>query len=400
MQLLKNPYIFSIAIALLVFPFVAMLITLPFAIANYRKYGGISILKTIIFYSFILYLLCVFLLTALPLPSRQEVLAMDPIGINFIPFSNLREGLVYYGMTSSPATWTNTSIWLDYLRSKMFFQIVANIVMTIPLGIYLRYYFGFSLRKTVLFGFLASLFLEATQLSGLWFIYPRPYRCPDVNDLMVNTLGALIGYLIAPFFTFFLPKREELDLISWRKGDKATIIRQIVATAIDFLSISLLSSALGTLIQSLAVKHFRFDLGETYYFPLFIFYFIILQRLLNGITFGKYVVRLKAISTDNRHKTPTIFNYLVRYFLIYFLIPLGLMMIMFMLLICIILFMYDNAAILKLMGILGTGAVVLAVIAITFGIYKKHKLTPWDYFSKIRVVVANRPKQPFSTISH
>lgn len=74
-------------------------------------------------------------------------------------------------------------------------------------------------------------------------------------------------------------------------------------------------------------------------------------------------------------------------------------MIMFMFLICIIVFMYDNPAILKIIAILGTGIAVLAVLVITFGIYKKHHLTPWDYFSKIKVVVTNRPKQPISTSS-
>ena len=33
------------------------------------------------------------------------------------------------------------------------------------------------------------IIFELTQLSGLYFIYPRSYRLADVNDLINNTVG-------------------------------------------------------------------------------------------------------------------------------------------------------------------------------------------------------------------
>ena len=73
-----------------------------------------------------------------------------------------------------------------------------NFIMIIPFGIYLRYYFRCGFRRTFLFSFLLSLFFELTQLTGLYFLYPRGYRLFDVDDLLNNTLGGIAGYLCAP----------------------------------------------------------------------------------------------------------------------------------------------------------------------------------------------------------
>lgn len=66
--------------------------------------------------------------------------------------------------------------------------------------------------------FCLSLFFELTQLTGLYFIYPRSYRLFDVNDLLHNTLGGVFGYLMTPIFTFLLPTRAEIDEILTKKG--------------------------------------------------------------------------------------------------------------------------------------------------------------------------------------
>ena len=75
-------------------------------------------------------------------------------------------------------------------------QVFYNILLTLPFGIYLRYYFNCSFKKTFFCTFLLTLFFELTQLSGLYGIYPRPYRLFDVDDLFLNTLGGIIGYAI------------------------------------------------------------------------------------------------------------------------------------------------------------------------------------------------------------
>lgn len=70
-------------------------------------------------------------------------------------------------------------------------QIIGNLIMLVPLGVYLPVlYKRFSSYKKVLWaGMLTSLSIEMTQLmTGL--------RSTDVDDVILNTIGAVIGYMI------------------------------------------------------------------------------------------------------------------------------------------------------------------------------------------------------------
>ena len=66
-------YIVSIKTAIFIFPVLAFLITVPYMIANYRKYGSVNKLRTLILYSFVLYLLTIYLLVILPLPNPESI---------------------------------------------------------------------------------------------------------------------------------------------------------------------------------------------------------------------------------------------------------------------------------------------------------------------------------------
>lgn len=116
--------------------------------------------------------------------------------------------------------------WFSLIINRAFFQVLFNVVMTVPFGVYLRYYFGCHLKKTLLLSFLLSLFFELTQLSGLYFIYPRNYRLFDVDDLMANTLGGVLGYLLVGPFLKILPTRREIDEASFRRGREVSLARK------------------------------------------------------------------------------------------------------------------------------------------------------------------------------
>jgi hypothetical protein len=49
-------------------------------------------------------------------------------------------------------------------------------------------------------GFVVSLLIETTQLTGVWTLYACPYRLFDVDDLVVNTAGAVAGSLLSAIF--------------------------------------------------------------------------------------------------------------------------------------------------------------------------------------------------------
>ena len=76
--------------------------------------------------------------------------------------------------------------------------------------------------------FLLSLFFELTQLTGLNFIYSRPYRLFDVDNLMINTLGGILGYFIKNKLKVLLPSREEIN-----DSVKVSVLRRITSILID-----------------------------------------------------------------------------------------------------------------------------------------------------------------------
>ena len=76
--------------------------------------------------------------------------------------------------------------------------------------------------------FLLSLFFELTQLTGLNFIYSRPYRLFDVDDLMINMLGGILGYFIINKLKVLLPSREEIN-----DSVKVSVLRKITSILID-----------------------------------------------------------------------------------------------------------------------------------------------------------------------
>lgn len=212
---------------------------------QYRRYGGIPVIRVVIVYSFVLYCMCAIALTVLPLPSRASVAAMRPKPVGWVPFGELLGKMKALGLSlSDPATLKNAALWRRLLRSFELFQVLANFALLMPLGFYCRSYFRLSWRQTLLAGFLTSLFFELSQLTGLFFYYPHAYRCAETGDLISNSLGALIGYGIAVLAAPLLPSRETIDALSYRKGRQVTKVRRLVSAVLDLL----LGAALTALI--------------------------------------------------------------------------------------------------------------------------------------------------------
>ena len=199
-------------------------------IFNYRKYGSVNRLRTFILYSFVLYLLSVYFLVILPLPNPKHIHSGYKEMINIVPFTFVRDFI-----RKNPFVLYNPKTWIKSLKRPTFYVPVFNIAMLIPFGIYLRYYFKCNFKKTILFTLFLSLFFEMTQLSGLYFIYPGPYRLADIDDIIQNTIGGGLGYFIGWFAVRLLPSREEIDEKAMQDGLRVSQIRVCLSLMIDML---------------------------------------------------------------------------------------------------------------------------------------------------------------------
>ncbi len=283
MDIYKAP----IEIAILVFPFVAFLLTIPFLIHHYRKYGAIPILRSLLFYSLILYLITAYFLVILPLPKKEVVANLTSSRVQLIPFHFIKEII-----NNTVFQWNHPNTYLPTFMSPSVYTVIFNIFLCLPFGVYLRYYFNKRWYHALIYTFFLSLFFELTQLSGLYGLYPRSYRLFDVDDLMINTFGGLIGFWLGRFFMIFLPPREKLEEISYEKGKRVSIIRRLVALFIDVLVISSFSLVVKIIFYNNWVADFSLPLTILiYYFPF--------SLILKSRTIGKAVVKIKIENIKN-----------------------------------------------------------------------------------------------------
>lgn len=151
--------------------------------------GRFNIAKYILNSLFFGYLCCVFSLVFLPLPAAGTHLTGHRIQL--IP------GYTLYDLAKNPSV-------------RAVAQILFNIVMTVPFGAYLKYYWKLDFKKIVLASFALTLFIEIGQLTGLFFLYSGSYRLCDVDDLICNTLGGALGAWITSKCAF-LPDLDLFD---------------------------------------------------------------------------------------------------------------------------------------------------------------------------------------------
>ena len=243
-------YLTSIKIAFLIFPFIALLITIPYILIQYHKYGSINKLRVLIIYSFILYLLVIYFLVILPLPSIDVVKNLTSPKYQLIPFNFIIDFI-----KDNPLVLNNPKTYIKTLLNPNVYIVLFNIIMTIPYGMYLNYYYKKDLKTIMKYTFLLSLFFELTQLTGLYFIYPRPYRLFDVDDLMINTLGGILGYFIMNKLKVLLPSREEIDEKSINDSVKVSVLRRITSILIDIFIYIVLIAFINIFINNKIINY-------------------------------------------------------------------------------------------------------------------------------------------------
>ena len=281
-------YINVIITACFVFPFLAFLITLPYIIYNYNKYGSVLFVRTIIIYSFVLYLLSAYFLIIMPLPSFEYVSHIKT-KVQLIPFD-----LISKIIKTVHFDYKDISSYINVLRNPFVYQTIYNIFLTIPFGIFLRYYYKFKFKKTLLFTFLLSLFFELTQLTGIYFIYPNAYRLFDVDDLIVNTLGGIIGYIISPLIMKLLPNRDELDMKSYKKGWRVSSTKRVITFIIDltFVFSFICFEYLFSYVFEIYCKYYIYVLISL------IIFFLIVPFITKGQTLGYKITNITIRNSD------------------------------------------------------------------------------------------------------
>ena len=95
------------------------------------------------------------------------------------------------------------NINLEFLENGINTTFLLNILMCVPLGFLLPLIWKNyrNILKTTLFGFCFSLLIELSQLITT--------RATDIDDLIANTFGTIIGYIIWIIFSKILFKNKD-----------------------------------------------------------------------------------------------------------------------------------------------------------------------------------------------
>jgi hypothetical protein len=175
---------------------------------------------------------------------------------------------------------------------RAIFQVGMNIVFFIPLGIFARLLFRWKIIPTIIIGVLTSLTIETAQLTGAFGFYPCSYRLFDVDDLMINTFGALLGFILA----LIVPKSE---LEKAEKGSVVTeagALRRLVGFTADIL-LSQAATLLVTVPIYLIDRQLAIDIQPAISILMIIVFQFILPLVGHGKTPGGHLVRMSLDDT-------------------------------------------------------------------------------------------------------
>ena len=281
-------YLLPVTTALTVFPLLALIVMLPVAVVSYRRRGRAGGWTTLVFYCFLFYLLAALMQTIVPLPANP---AEYCAGQSYAASPQLRP---FYFMDVLQTRAQVSGTWLN----PALFSTALNVVLLAPLSFFLRYLAGTRFLAATALGFGASLFCELTQLTGLWFIYPCAYRLFSVDDLILNTVGAALGWLVAGPLIRLLP---DLDPARDRRryATRVTVSRRLLALLTDVVTFGVVLVLVLGLAKLFGIGVPRGPVAVA----LALLYFWVLPVLADG-TPGKRAMLLRVERTDGHRAGP------------------------------------------------------------------------------------------------
>lgn len=209
-----------------------LLFFVPFVAISYRRRGTFTAGRLVLWGAALIYFLAIWTYTLLPLPDPDAIVCVGT-NTDILQFVDDVQGAV-----ARPG---NT------LTDPAVLQLLLNVMLFVPLGFFLRVLGGRGIIIAFFVGLGISVFIETTQVTGVWGLYPCAYRVFDVDDMLTNTTGAVLGSLLS----LVVPKRLRG---SGRRDDAdeprpVTRVRRTVAVVCDLLTAGIL-----TLVASVATQ--------------------------------------------------------------------------------------------------------------------------------------------------
>lgn len=291
-----SPYVFPVQTAFFIFVLIAMFLLVPWLIYGYRKDGFFSWSRFGVSFSFIFYLLAAYCLVILPFPTTRNTCAQqaaDTVYYNLVPFTFVKDI-----MKETPIVWSQPASYMGMIQGRAFLQVLFNVMLLMPLGVYIRYFWQKRSywKQALLSGFGLSLFFEITQITGFYGYYDCPYRLFDVDDLLLNTSGTVLGFFAAPILLALFPSRASIQEKSEQilEQNKVYPVPQLLALIIDGVVVVFLSNLMS--IFNWSNTNVIVSTLNTAIAMLFVFFFI--PSLRDGKTPGSALMRFRYVHRE------------------------------------------------------------------------------------------------------
>ncbi len=291
-----STYTQSILIAFFITIILSFVLFIPWLIYTYRKYSYLSMSKTIIMFSFIFYFISALCLVLLPFPSTRDTCSLqspDTVHTNLRLFQFIEDILKDSGVVL-----TNPSTWLAITKQQAFYQAFFNFLLLMPFGVYLRYFLQERRywKRAFILSFLLTLFYEITQRTGIYGIFNCAYRIFDVDDLLLNSVGALLGFFLAPIVWALFPSHEEVEAkaAEMEKKDIVKPISILLALVIDLFIVQVIWFIIGALTGYSGT--FEFLVVIALYMTIFGF----IPSMMKGATVGMKIMRFTMVNKKGK----------------------------------------------------------------------------------------------------
>jgi glycopeptide antibiotics resistance protein len=184
----------TIGYGFVAFVIVWSLILIPQLITHHARYGQPDLRRVFTTAAVLLYSCLAIAVVFFPLPSAATPALTHAVQLE--PFQWISDA----GRELRRDRFAEST----FFSTKAFQQVLMNVALFVPFGVFARTLWRRGLLSTIALGFAASLAVEVTQLTANFGTAPQVYRIFDVDDLINNTTGAGLGWVVGALLVLLL----------------------------------------------------------------------------------------------------------------------------------------------------------------------------------------------------